>query len=112
MTEPIVLAAGSALVVFSAFCFLAAVWRELFPGAPPPRPDVRQIPPLLLIAPERKQLQIETAPTKSRDAKLLKLADHLSLIASTATSRLALLSVDGRCPPRPSITSSQFFMNP
>ena len=50
MTEPIVLAAGSALVVFSAFCFLAAVWRELFPGAPPPRPDVRQIPPLLLIA--------------------------------------------------------------
>jgi inner membrane protein YidH len=50
MTEPIVLAAGSALVVFSAFCFWAAVWRELFPGAPPPRPDVRRIPPLLLIA--------------------------------------------------------------
>ena len=50
MTEPIVLAAGSALVVFSAFCFWAAVWRELFPGAPPPRPDVHRIPPLLLIA--------------------------------------------------------------
>src|SRR6476469_2372023 len=50
MIESIVLAAGSALVVFSAFCFLAAVWREVCPGAPPPRPDVRQIPPLLLIA--------------------------------------------------------------
>jgi putative membrane protein len=42
--------AGSALVLFSAFCFMAAVWRELRPGAMPPTPDVRRIPPLLLLA--------------------------------------------------------------
>lgn len=40
---------GSALVLFSAFCFLAAVWRELYPGATPPRPDTRAMPPALLI---------------------------------------------------------------
>jgi inner membrane protein YidH len=49
MAEAVVLAAGSVLVLFSAFCFGAAVWRELFPGPPPPRPDVRQLPALLLI---------------------------------------------------------------
>ncbi|MBM3605442.1 MAG: DUF202 domain-containing protein [Alphaproteobacteria bacterium] len=42
--------AGSVLVLFSAFCFLAAVWREMRPGATPPRPDVRRLPPLLLLA--------------------------------------------------------------
>ncbi|WP_128255613.1 YidH family protein [Falsirhodobacter deserti] len=41
--------AGSALVLFSAFCFLAAVWREMRPGAMPPTPDVRRIPALLLL---------------------------------------------------------------
>ena len=41
---------GSALVLFSAFCFLAAVWRELRPGAMPPRPDTQRMPPALLIA--------------------------------------------------------------
>lgn len=41
---------GSALVLFSAFCFAAAVWRELRPGAMPPKPDTRQIPRALLIA--------------------------------------------------------------
>jgi putative membrane protein len=50
MAEAIVLAAGSVLVLFSAFCFGAAVWRELFPGPPPPRPDVRQLPAPLLIS--------------------------------------------------------------
>jgi putative membrane protein len=50
MNEQLVLAAGSVLVLFSAFCFGAAVWRELIPGAPPPQPDVRGLPPLLLIA--------------------------------------------------------------
>ena len=50
MNEMIVLATGSVLVAFSAFCFAAAVWRELFPGPPPPRPDVRKIPPFLLLA--------------------------------------------------------------
>lgn len=41
---------GSVLAVFSGFCFLAAVWRELRPGAPPPRPDTRRIPPWLLLS--------------------------------------------------------------
>lgn len=43
--------AGSMLVLFSACCFVAAVWREFDPGAPPPRPDTRRLPiPFLLIA--------------------------------------------------------------
>lgn len=41
---------GSVLILFSAFCFFAGVWRELDPGAPPPRPDVRRLPPGLLIS--------------------------------------------------------------
>jgi inner membrane protein YidH len=40
---------GSALVLFSAFCFVAAVWRELRPGAPPPEPDTRRMPTALLV---------------------------------------------------------------
>lgn len=50
MNETLVLAAGSALALFAAFCFGAAVWRELVPGAPPPEPDVRKLPPAVLIA--------------------------------------------------------------
>ena len=41
---------GSLLILFSAFCFVAAVWRNLNPGPPPPRPDVPRIKPWLLIA--------------------------------------------------------------
>lgn len=41
---------GSILVAFSAFCFGAAVWRQLFAGPPPPHPDTPRIPPALLIA--------------------------------------------------------------
>jgi putative membrane protein len=40
---------GSVLVLFSAFCFAAAVWRQLDPGPPPPRPDTKRLPPALLI---------------------------------------------------------------
>lgn len=40
---------GSVLVLFSAFCFVAAVWRQLDAGPPPPRPDTRRLPPALLI---------------------------------------------------------------
>lgn len=36
--------AGSILVLFSAFCFLAAVWRQIFPVVPPPMPDTKPIP--------------------------------------------------------------------
>jgi putative membrane protein len=42
-------ATGTLLVLFSAFCFVAAVWREMWPGAPPPRPDTRRLPAWLLI---------------------------------------------------------------
>jgi len=41
---------GTLLVLFSAFCFAAAVWRNLGPGVPPPKPDVRRMPAALLIA--------------------------------------------------------------
>jgi putative membrane protein len=40
---------GSVLVLFSAACFAAAVWRELRPGTPPPQPDVRRLPRSLLL---------------------------------------------------------------
>jgi len=38
-----VMITGSVLVLFGACCFIAGVWRELWPGAPPPQPDVRRI---------------------------------------------------------------------
>ena len=49
MAESVVLVTGSVLVLFSAFCFGAAVWRELFPGLPPPWPNVPRLPPALLL---------------------------------------------------------------
>jgi len=42
-------AAASLLILFSAFCFFAGVWRDLDPGAPPPRPDIRRLPSWLLV---------------------------------------------------------------
>jgi putative membrane protein len=48
--EWMILGTGSVLVLFSAFCFAAAVWRQVFVGAPPPVPDVRRLPPHLLVA--------------------------------------------------------------
>lgn len=42
-------ATASLLILFSAFCFFAGVWRDLNPGAPPPRPDIRRLPSWLLI---------------------------------------------------------------
>ena len=47
--EWLIVASGTLLVFFSAFCFGAAVWRQVFPGAPPPKPDIRRIPPTVLI---------------------------------------------------------------
>jgi putative membrane protein len=49
MPHAIVIVAGAALALFSAFCFIAAVLREIDPGPPPPRPDVRRVPRWLLI---------------------------------------------------------------
>ena len=40
---------GSALILFSAFCFVAGVWRQLFVGAPPPNPDVPRLPPYVMV---------------------------------------------------------------
>jgi putative membrane protein len=47
--EWLILMNGSLLVLFSAFCFVAAIWRQLNPGAPPPQPDTRRIPPWILV---------------------------------------------------------------
>lgn len=48
--EYLILAAGSVLVLFSGFCFGAAVWRQIFAGTPPPQPDTPRIRKELLIA--------------------------------------------------------------
>ena len=45
----LVLANSTMLIAFSIFCFGAAVWRELNPGAPPPVPQLKPIPPAMLI---------------------------------------------------------------
>ena len=37
------------LIAFSVFCFGAAVWRQFNAYPPPPRPDTRQIHPMLLL---------------------------------------------------------------
>jgi putative membrane protein len=47
--EFLVLLTGNLLILFGAFCFLAAVWRQMFPGAPPPVPDTKRIPPAILV---------------------------------------------------------------
>ena len=43
-----VLGTGTVLLLFSAFCFGAGVWRQLVIGTVPPEPDVQQLPPMLL----------------------------------------------------------------
>lgn len=45
----LVQADASMLVLFSIFCFGAAIWRHLNPGPPPPAPNVRRISGVLLI---------------------------------------------------------------
>ncbi|KQX19276.1 MULTISPECIES: YidH family protein [unclassified Sphingomonas] len=40
---------GTVLVLFSGFCFLAAIWRELTPDIDP-MPETRRLPAWLLIA--------------------------------------------------------------
>ena len=42
---------GSVLILFSGFCFVAAVWRQATNVAPA-RPDTRRLPPWLLLAVE------------------------------------------------------------
>jgi len=40
---------GTVLVLFSVFCFAAAVWRQLYPGPPPPVPDAKRLHPAWLV---------------------------------------------------------------
>jgi putative membrane protein len=48
--ESMVLFASTVLVLFSAFCFCAAVWRELVPAWRNPQPEARRIPaPILFV---------------------------------------------------------------
>ena len=42
-------ALGTVLVLFSAFCFWAAVWRDVNPGPPPPRADTPRLPRYVLL---------------------------------------------------------------
>ncbi|MFS0771118.1 DUF202 domain-containing protein [Sphingomonas sp. 1P08PE] len=42
--------AGAMLALFAAFCFVAAVWREIAPSVRPPTPRVRRLPEALLMA--------------------------------------------------------------
>ena len=40
---------ATVLVLFSAFSFAAAVWRQVNPGPPPPKGDTPRIPPWILV---------------------------------------------------------------
>jgi putative membrane protein len=40
---------ASLMILFSGGCFLAAVWREIWPGVPPPSPNIRPLPSTLLV---------------------------------------------------------------
>jgi len=40
---------GSVLILFSAFCLVAAVWREATNGVLPPHPGLRRIPLAFLV---------------------------------------------------------------
>ncbi|HEX2554441.1 MAG TPA: DUF202 domain-containing protein [Microvirga sp.] len=48
--EWMIILTGSLLVLFSAMCFVIAVWRDLFPAVTAPNPNVRRLPPAVLIA--------------------------------------------------------------
>ena len=48
--EWMIISTGSLLVLFSAQCFIVAVWREVFPDIKDPQPEVRRLPSVLLIA--------------------------------------------------------------
>jgi putative membrane protein len=49
VAKPLAMATGSLLILFSSFCFLAAVWRQMIKVSPP-RPDTPRLPSWLLIA--------------------------------------------------------------
>jgi len=41
---------GTVLILFSAFCFIAAVWRQTSVHASPPKPDTRRFPTAIFVA--------------------------------------------------------------
>ncbi len=45
----VVAATGGLLVLFGAFCFIAAVWREMVPGSVRPTPDAPRLPAWILV---------------------------------------------------------------
>ena len=47
--EWMIIATGSVLVLFSAMCFVVAVWRQISPSIHQPEPETRQIPRAVLI---------------------------------------------------------------
>jgi putative membrane protein len=47
--EWVILLGGTVLVLLSAFSFVAGVWRQLYPGPPPPKSDAPQLHPAILI---------------------------------------------------------------
>ena len=49
VVHPLPTVAGVMLVLFSGFCFVAAVWRELRPTLTAPAPDVRRLPRAVLV---------------------------------------------------------------
>ena len=49
VVRPLAMVTGSVLILFSAFCFLAAVWRQMIKVSPP-RPDTPRLPSWLLIS--------------------------------------------------------------
>jgi len=40
---------GCMLALFSGFCFVVAVWRELWPNIAPPKPQTQRLPAAMLI---------------------------------------------------------------
>src|SRR5512142_1577815 len=44
-----IIATGSVLILFAAFCFVAGVWRDFRPVTPPPQPQTQRLPAWLLI---------------------------------------------------------------
>jgi putative membrane protein len=46
----LIIATATVLILFSGFCFVAGVWRDLHPGTPPPAPDTRRLPTWLLVS--------------------------------------------------------------
>jgi len=43
-------ATGAVLILFAAFAFVAAVWRELYPSVQPPKPRAQRLPRAMLLS--------------------------------------------------------------